>query len=84
MTVSIPDCPPGEMILSDGRVKVTGGPSSVYRYNMTLIIEPVRQHDFTTYRCIAKNSIGEAEGTITLRSKARSSPHPSALFGTCL
>ena len=69
MTVTVPACPAGEMILSDGRVQVAGNHSSLYRYNMTLTIAPVRDRDFTSYRCIAKNSIGEAEGAITLHSK---------------
>ena len=57
------------MILSDSRVRESGRPSSLYSYNMTLTISPVRERDFTSYRCVAKNSIGEAEGSITLHSE---------------
>ena len=57
------------MILSDSRIKESGSPSSLYRYNMTLTISHVREEDFAVYHCIAKNSIGEAEGAITLHSE---------------
>ncbi|KAF0308598.1 Opioid-binding protein/cell adhesion molecule [Amphibalanus amphitrite] len=68
------------IILSDSRRRY-GNSSSLYRYNMTLTISPVREEDFASYRCVAKNSIGEAEGVITLhRVMLPSSTGPDEYF----
>ncbi|MPC84045.1 hypothetical protein E2C01_078771 [Portunus trituberculatus] len=37
---------------------------------MRLVIHNLTQYDFNTYRCIAKNSLGETDGSIRLYGKA--------------
>jgi len=39
---------------------------NVYKSLMKLTIEAVASNDFGTYRCIAKNSLGEADGAVKL------------------
>lgn len=56
------DCPVGgkyEPVLIDNAYKVV----------MKLSIKVVSQADFGSYKCIAKNSLGETDGTIKLYSK---------------
>lgn len=38
----------------------------VYKVVMRLIIRPVKVADFGTYKCVAKNSFGEAEEVIVI------------------
>jgi len=56
----------GEMVLSGPRHEVVNTLSAHYHYNMSLAIRRVSHQDFGVYRCIAKNSVGEADGAITL------------------
>lgn len=36
---------------------------------MRLIINNVGRHDYGQYKCVAKNALGETDGTILLQSK---------------
>ena len=40
-----------------------------YRNAMKLHIYPLTQAEFGAYRCVAKNSLGDTDGTIKLYSK---------------
>lgn len=42
---------------------------SVYKVDMVLNIKSVGPADFGSYKCVAKNSLGETDGTIKLYSK---------------
>lgn len=39
---------------------------NIYKVVMKLVIRPTKLSDFGTYRCVAKNSMGEAEEVITV------------------
>lgn len=40
--------------------------NSMYAVQMTLVIRSLQKSDMGGYKCISKNSIGDAEGTIRL------------------
>ena len=40
-----------------------------YKFKLTLTIMRLQQEDFGTYRCISKNSIGQAEEVVELYGK---------------
>lgn len=40
--------------------------NSMYAVQMTLVLRKTQKSDFGGYKCISKNSIGDAEGTIRL------------------
>lgn len=42
---------------------------SAYKVDMVLHIRSVGPADFGSYKCVAKNSLGETDGTIKLYSK---------------
>jgi hypothetical protein len=42
---------------------------NAYKVVMKLNIKTVSQSDFGSYRCVAKNSLGDTDGTIKLYSK---------------
>ena len=42
---------------------------NAYKVVMRLNIKSVSQSDFGSYRCVAKNSLGDTDGTIKLYSK---------------
>lgn len=42
---------------------------SVFKVMMKLVIRPVESTDFGAYKCVAKNSIGESEKTVTIHRK---------------
>lgn len=44
---------------------------STYKVDMTLRIRSVSAADFGSYKCVAKNSLGETDSTIKLYSKYR-------------
>ena len=59
---------PGPVLLSSGRVHpefITKG----YETRMKLTIDQLERQDMGQYRCVAKNSLGEADGTVTLIGK---------------
>ncbi|XP_055630609.1 lachesin-like isoform X2 [Toxorhynchites rutilus septentrionalis] len=56
----------GEMIISNDRYSMNENESSMYAVQMTLVIRKLHKADMGGYKCISKNSIGDAEGTIRL------------------
>lgn len=56
----------GEMIITNDRYLMTETENSMYAVQMTLMIRKIQKSDMGGYKCISKNSIGDAEGTIRL------------------
>lgn len=56
----------GEMIITNHKYSMSEEKLSVYSVQMRLIIRILQKHDLGGYKCISKNSIGEAEGNIRL------------------
>lgn len=54
------------MIISNDRFLMGETESSLYASQMTLTIRQLHRTDFGGFKCISKNSIGDAEGTIRL------------------
>uniref|UniRef100_A0A182PAT6 I-set domain-containing protein n=1 Tax=Anopheles epiroticus TaxID=199890 RepID=A0A182PAT6_9DIPT len=54
------------MIISNERYLMNENESSMYAVQMTLVIRKLHKSDMGGYKCISKNSIGDAEGTIRL------------------
>lgn len=54
----------GEMIISNNKYLMTEVSHSYYSVQMKLIIRRFEKSDLGGYKCISKNSIGDAEGTI--------------------
>lgn len=42
-----------------------------YKVYMKLIIREVEESDFGNYKCIARNSLGDTDGSITIYGKSR-------------
>ena len=59
----------GEMIISNDRYLMSETENSMYAVQMTLVLRKTQKSDFGGYKCISKNSIGDAEGTIRLYGK---------------
>jgi hypothetical protein len=59
----------GEMIIANDKYNMTEINSSYYSVQMRLTIRNFRKSDFGGYKCISKNSIGDAEGNIRLYGK---------------
>jgi hypothetical protein len=47
------------------------GSGTDYKTRMRLTIQNLEKTDLTTYRCVAKNSLGSTEGSIQLYGKPR-------------
>ncbi|GFY63201.1 lachesin [Trichonephila inaurata madagascariensis] len=59
----------GIVIITNNKYKVIIEPSdspSSYKVKLKLLIRDLRPQDFGSYTCVAKNSLGETEGTISL------------------
>nr|XP_023013080.1 lachesin-like [Leptinotarsa decemlineata] len=56
----------GEMIISNDKYFMTEINNSYYSVQMKLVIRRFHKSDLGGYKCISKNSIGDAEGTIRL------------------
>lgn len=56
----------GEMIITNDRYLMKETDNSMYAVQMTLVIRMLQKSDMGGYKCISKNSIGDAEGTIRL------------------
>ncbi|XP_042873394.1 lachesin-like [Penaeus japonicus] len=56
----------GEMIAAAGTKYDTMTKEDTYKTYMRLVIHNITHEDFNTYRCIAKNSLGETDGSIKL------------------
>ncbi|GFW76368.1 ig-like domain-containing protein [Trichonephila clavipes] len=64
----------GIVIITNNKYKVIIEPSdspSSYKVKLKLLIRDLRPQDFGSYTCVAKNSLGETEGTISLYEKPR-------------
>lgn len=56
----------GEMIVSSPKYNVQDTPLSLYETRMTVTIRKFQKEDIGSYRCIAKNSLGEVDSSIRL------------------
>uniref|UniRef100_A0A1I8Q817 Ig-like domain-containing protein n=1 Tax=Stomoxys calcitrans TaxID=35570 RepID=A0A1I8Q817_STOCA len=56
----------GEMIVSSLKYHVQEASKSMYETKMTLIVRKFLKDDVGSYRCIAKNSLGEVDSSIRL------------------
>nr|XP_032529096.1 lachesin-like isoform X2 [Danaus plexippus plexippus] len=56
----------GEMIISNDKYEMSEINSSAYSVQMRLVIRNIQRNDLGGYKCISKNSIGDAEGNIRL------------------
>lgn len=56
----------GEMIIANDRYVMNETDTSLYAVTMTLIIKTLHKLDFGGYKCISKNSIGDADQTVRL------------------
>ncbi|KAI8121633.1 Lachesin [Lucilia cuprina] len=56
----------GEMIVSSSKYHVQENSKSMYETKMTLIVRKFQKEDVGSYRCIAKNSLGEVDSSIRL------------------
>merc|ERR1719348_737673 len=54
------------MIVANEKFIVNEEPLNSYKFKLTLTIMRLQQEDFGTYRCISKNSIGQAEEVVEL------------------
>lgn len=54
------------MIISNSKYMMSEEKTSVYSVQMRLVIMNLQKHDLGGYKCISKNSIGDAEGNIRL------------------
>lgn len=59
----------GEMIITNDRYLMKETDNSMYAVQMTLVVRSLQKSDMGGYKCISKNSIGDAEGTIRLYGK---------------
>lgn len=59
----------GEMVISSEKYDVQLHSKSVFEVRMTLVIRNLHTEDLGSYRCIAKNSLGEVESNIRLYGK---------------
>jgi len=59
----------GEMIISNDKYNMTELTVSYYSAQMKLTIRKLKKSDLGGYKCISKNSIGEAEGNIRVYGK---------------
>ncbi|XP_065334822.1 lachesin-like isoform X2 [Cloeon dipterum] len=55
----------GDMIVSGDKYEISSADSSYKKY-MRLKIKGVSRRDFVSYKCVAKNSLGETDGVIKL------------------
>ncbi|XP_018395185.1 PREDICTED: neurotrimin-like [Cyphomyrmex costatus] len=55
-----------EMIITNSKYAMSEVKTSVYSVQMRLVIMNLQKHDLGGYKCISKNSIGDAEGNIRL------------------
>lgn len=59
----------GEMIVSSSKYIVQEHSKSLYEMKMTVIVKKFEKEDIGSYRCIAKNSLGEVDSSIRLYGK---------------
>ncbi|CAG9857073.1 unnamed protein product [Phyllotreta striolata] len=56
----------GEMVISSAKFDVQASSKSAFHVKMTVIVRKLQREDAGSYRCIAKNSLGEVESNIRL------------------
>lgn len=61
----------GEMIVSSSKYHVQENSVSMYETRMSMIVRKFQKDDVGSYRCIAKNSLGEVDSSIRLYGKFR-------------
>ncbi|XP_069960544.1 uncharacterized protein [Cherax quadricarinatus] len=71
----------GEMIAASTKYETTLEEES-YKTNMRLVIHNLTKEDFNTYKCIAKNSLGETDGSIKLYEIEPRSPKEDSTQGS--
>lgn len=54
------------MVITSDKYQTTSTPKSIFEDQMVLTIKSVEKYDLGSYRCIAKNSLGEVESNIRL------------------
>ena len=59
----------GELILSGSKYTLSDVRDSIFAGRMALTIHSFQNSDVGTYRCVAKNSLGEVEGRIQVYGK---------------
>lgn len=59
----------GIMVLTNNKYKIEVQPTVLYKVQLQLYIKNLQPEDFGSYTCVAKNSLGETEGTIRLYGK---------------
>lgn len=60
------------MIISNDRYHMSEAENSMYAVQMILVIRKLQKSDMGGYKCISKNSIGDAEGTIRIYGEFKS------------
>ena len=59
----------GDMVVGSGKYDVKVHMLSTFESRMTVTVRKLQKDDAGTYRCIAKNSLGEVESSIRLYGK---------------
>lgn len=59
----------GEMIVSSPKYNVQEISQSLYETHMMVTVRKFQKEDIGSYRCIAKNSLGEVDSSIRLYGK---------------
>lgn len=54
------------MIVSSSKYNVQESSKSLYEMKMTVTVKKFEKEDLGSYRCIAKNSLGEVDSSIRL------------------
>lgn len=57
------------MVITSDKYQTISTHKSIFEDQMVLTIKSVEKHDLGSYRCIAKNSLGEVESNIRLYGK---------------
>lgn len=61
----------GEMVISSTKYEVATYPKSIFEVRMRVLVRNLRPEDIGSYKCIAKNSLGEVESSIRLYGKRK-------------
>lgn len=69
------------MIITNSKYAMSETKTSVYSVQMRLVIMNLQKQDLGGYKCISKNSIGDAEGNIRLygeffKERGEGNAHP--------
>eukprot|EP00102_Acyrthosiphon_pisum_P007486 XP_003242550.1 PREDICTED: lachesin [Acyrthosiphon pisum] len=56
----------GDMVITSDKYQTNSSTKSIFEDQMVLTIKSVEKYDLGSYRCIAKNSLGEVESNIRL------------------